>query len=235
MPFNVVSARPAAKSKVWVRDTTHSNELYHSYIKIPGVSGFNLPDNDRTAQVVRQLDGAAQIGGTLEPGQATVTLAALHRSNPAMQLLYDNQESAKLLDFRFESPAIAQGAVEAAYTVLDAKKNELVIPDAKQADVTLIAREGMVFKVGAVVYSIIGFTANAADDDKIAKIQVFPAFGAAVGAAAKLELFIPKETNDIRCTVQGISKGNAQEGQAVSGEIRLAPDQVVGSPTFDTA
>lgn len=232
MALKLASAVPTRGSTVEVKDASLSEGLFSTYQPIPGVAGFNLPSNARTPTEVSQLGGTAQLAGDPDPGEIGITVAALHRNHPSIELLYDNQETDKVLDFRFQTLPQRIGQIDDAYTVANGALDTVVVADTLQDSVTALLREGMVMAVGNVLYKIAKINeGTAAKAGKIVSFQVSPSFSAAVGTAADLILWIPGGRNDVRCTVLGMPKGDVQGGAAVSGEISLGPIEAVGKPT----
>lgn len=235
MALKLASAVPTRNSTVQVKDAALSTGLFSDYQPIPGVSGFNLPSNARTPTEVSQLGGTAQLAGDPDPGEIAVTLAALHRNHPSIELLYDNQESDKILDFRFETQPQSIGTIADALVVAAGALNTVAVPSAEQDDVTALLKEGMVFVHSNTIYKIAKITEGTGSSaGKVASFQFAPAATAAI-AATDLVLWIPGGRNDVRCTVLGMPKGDVQGGAAVAGEVSLGPTESVGKPTAFTS
>ena len=233
MALELPGAVPTLNATIEVRDPTlAATEFYGVYRRVPGASGFTMPANPRVTNEVRQLTGAARVAGSQEPGEISVSFAALHRVNPVMGLIYDNQSTSKYLQWRFRTQPIVVGIVASGFTVAAGELNEIIIAATKQAEVTRLVQEGMVIRINNNDYAIAGYED---DGTVIEKLIVHPAFGAAIGVATAGTFYVPGERHDdIRAQVLAISKGDVQTDSAVGGEMTLQPDRPIGQPDIFT-
>ena len=224
---------PTLNAEVEVKDpAAAANSLYADYLPLPGPSGFTMPANPRTATEIVQLTGTAKTAGVPDPGEIAVSFAALHRSNPAMTLIYSKQTTSDYLLWRFSTKPIVIGTVAAAFMVVAGALNELVIAGGKEAEVAQLVAEGMVVKVGAVLHAIAKITTNATGG--VTALTVSPVL-AVQAAATALSLYVPGERHEgVRAQVLSVSKGDVQANSGVSGEMTLSCATVLGAPTLYT-
>ena len=235
MALKLAGAASTRGATVEVLDpTAATGSLFASYRRIPGVSGFNLPSNARTPTEIGQLGGTAQIAGDTDPGEIAVTYSALHRSHPAVELLYSEQDSSNVLQFRFRTLPLLAGTIEDAITIAAGSLDEALVASAMQQEFTRIAKDGMVFQHGTTmtVFKVVDYVeGSGAMLGRIVSFIFTPDAASAVTSAADVKLYVPGGEHIIRCRVLGMPKGDIQTDAAVAGEMSLGPETIVGMPT----
>lgn len=189
------------------------------FLRLPGFGRVAYPNEPAPSTEVITAEGVGATTGHARLGTFEVELPALLPHHPSVEKVRAARASQAVVHFQHVLPARALGSLTIPAVAANADPFQFTPAAAQQAAAQALVAMGIVFKEGAVVYTVVDFT-QAANGD-LSDVVLAPIVGAQAQIQAGEKAFsMPQLTRSpVVGTIQAFNEGEVEAEGTMRGSI----------------